>query len=341
MYQYRAISEFPECNWCINEIASDFLTVSSTGEFIRLNFDKDIGDKLSTNVQNLIQEEFDKFIKLFDIRNNIVDIIRTYVIEGEVCWENIINHEIPSLGIIGVKRLRNDFYDILINQATGENCGIYFDLDKYAQELQYTLSAYYNQNASIFNTIYTNGYRGLDFSSAQNVVPMTFPQITYFSHDKKSPNGRTTYSIIEGVKQAYYQLVLLQDAAVILRVTRAPQRLLFNIATGGMAEKTAADYVRRFAQKLNEKKVAKIDRQSNNSMIGKTYNPSSMLDSWVFPKSNANDGTTVSTVDSTAQYDQIDDLKFFLKRLIKQFGVPYTRYDNLESNSYRASTEIT
>jgi hypothetical protein len=76
-------------------------------------------------------------------------------------------------------------------------------------------------------------------------------------------------------------------------------------------------------------------------MIGKTYNPSSMLDSWVFPKSNANDGTTVSTVESTAQYDQIEDLKFFLKRLVKQFNVPYTRYDNLESNSYRASTEIT
>ena len=198
-----------------------------------------------------------------------------------------------------------------------------------------------SQNSAIFNTIYTNGYRGLDFSSAQNVVPLLFPQITYFSHDKKSPNGRVTYSIIEGVKQAYYQLVLLQDAAVILRVTRAPQRLLFNIATGGMADKVAHEYVRRFAQKLSEKKVAKIDRQSNNSMIGKTYNPSSMLDSWVFPKSNANDGTTVSTVESTAQYDQIEDLKFFLKRLVKQFNVPYTRYDNLESNSYRASTEIT
>lgn len=270
-----------------------------------------------------------------------MDIIRTYVIEGEVAWENIINHEIPSLGIIGVKRLRNDFYDILINQATGDNCGIYFDLDRYAQELQYTLSAYYSQNSAIFNTIYTNGYRGLDFSSAQNVVPLLFPQITYFSHDKKSPNGRVTYSIIEGVKQAYYQLVLLQDAAVILRVTRAPQRLLFNIATGGMADKVAHEYVRRFAAKLSEKKVAKIDRESNNSMIGKTYNPSSMLDSWVFPKSNANDGTTVSTVESTAQYDQIEDLKFFMKRLVKQFGVPYTRWDNLESNSYRASTEIT
>ena len=270
-----------------------------------------------------------------------MDIIRTYVIEGEVAWENIINHEIPSLGIIGVKRLRNDFYDILINQATGDNCGIYFDLDKYAQELQFTLSAYYSQNSAIFNTIYTNGYRGLDFSSAQNVVPLLFPQITYFSHDKKSPNGRVTYSIIEGVKQAYYQLVLLQDAAVILRVTRAPQRLLFNIATGGMADKVAHEYVQRFAAKLSEKKVAKIDRESNNSMIGKTYNPSSMLDSWVFPKSNANDGTTVSTVESTAQYDQIEDLKFFMKRLVKQFGVPYTRWDNLESNSYRASTEIT
>ena len=203
------------------------------------------------------------------------------------------------------------------------------------------MSAYYSQNSAIFNTIYTNGYRGMDFSSAQNVVPLLFPQITYFSHDKKSPNGRVTYSIIEGVKQAYYQLVLLQDAAVIMRVTRAPVRLLFNIATGGMADKVAHEYVRKFANKLSEKKVAKIDRQSNNSMIGKTYNPSSMLDSWVFPKSNANDGTTVSTVEQTAQYDQIEDLKFFLKRMIKQFGVPYTRWDNLESNSYRASTEIT
>lgn len=87
---------------------------------------------MNQQTQNLIQKEFDNFIKLFDIRNNIVDIIRTYVIEGEVAWENIINHEIPSLGIIGVKRLRNDFYDILINQATGDNCGIYFDLDRYA-----------------------------------------------------------------------------------------------------------------------------------------------------------------------------------------------------------------
>lgn len=132
LWQYRAIAEFPECNWCINEIASDFLTVSSTGEFIRLNFSPDIAEKLNQQQQELIQKEFENFVKLFDIRNNIVDIIRTYVIEGEVCWENIINHDIPTLGIIGVKRLRNDFYDILINQATGDNCGIYFDLDKYA-----------------------------------------------------------------------------------------------------------------------------------------------------------------------------------------------------------------
>ena len=47
LWQYRAISEFPECNWCINEIASDFLTVSSTGEFIRLNFDENISEKLN------------------------------------------------------------------------------------------------------------------------------------------------------------------------------------------------------------------------------------------------------------------------------------------------------
>ena len=54
LWQYRSIAEFPECNWCINEIASDFLTVSSTGEFIRLNFSPDIAEKLNPQQQDLI-----------------------------------------------------------------------------------------------------------------------------------------------------------------------------------------------------------------------------------------------------------------------------------------------
>jgi len=62
--------------------------------------------------------------------------------------------------------------------------------------------------------------------------------------------------LIDKTKQAYYQLDLLQDAAVILRVTRAPERLLFNVSTGKMNDNYAKAYVRDFANSLKAKKVA-------------------------------------------------------------------------------------
>ena len=340
--QYRIISEFPECVWCIREICSDFLTIDNQGEYVKLKISQSKQKDLSEQQIEVLEEEFKRLMALFDFKNNVYDYLSTFLIEGELAFENIIHHDTPTLGIVAVKKIRNDFYDLLIDKETGNNCGIYFDLDKYATEMQYSLSPFYNQASQIFNTMYASGYRGISLSTAQNIVPLLWPQVTYISSDHKSPDGRMCFSVIEDVKQAYYQLVLLQDAAVILRVTRAPQRLLFNIGTGGMNDRDGDEIIRRFAQSLKARKVAKPDfQQKNGSVIGNSYNPSTMLESWIFKKTTANDGTTVDTVASTSNYSEIDDLKYFLRRFIKQWGVPYSRYDqDKEPSAVRASTEI-
>ncbi len=340
--QYRIISEFPECAWCIREICSDFLTIDNQGRFINLKITPEKQKDLSEQQIEVLQDEFNRLINVFDFKNNVYDYVSTFLIEGELAFENIIHHDTPTLGIVAVKKMRNDFYDLLIDKETGNNCGIYFDLDKYATELQYSLSPFYNQSSLIFNTMYASGYRGISLATSQNIVPMLWPQVTYISSDHKSPDGRMCFSVIEDAKQAYYQLVLLQDAAVILRVTRAPQRLLFNIGTGGMNDRDGDEIIRRFAQSLKAKKVAKPDfQQKNGSVIGNSYNPSTMLESWIFKKTTANDGTTVDTVASTSNYSEIDDIKYFLRRLIKQFGVAYSRYDqDKEPSAVRAATEI-
>jgi hypothetical protein len=143
-----------------------------------------------------------------------------------------------------------------------------------------------------------------------------------------SPDGMICFPLVEKAKQAYYQYVLMKDAAVILRVTRAPERLLFNINTGNMNPKMADDYVRKFGNQLRNKKVVSSDPSKvGNQNITNVYNPTTMLESWIFSKSNANDGTTVDTIGSTAQYDQIEDLKFFQRSLLKQFKIPWTRFE--------------
>ena len=142
---------------------------------------------------------------------------------------------------------------------------------------------------------------------------MLWSQLTYINSGEYSHDGLISYPIMEKAKQAYYQFSLLKDAAVILRVTRAPERLLFNISTGKMNQNYAEEYVRNFANGLKQRKVASPDGKD----IAGVYNPQGMLEHFIFSKSDGNDGTTIETVNSTAAYDQIEDIKFFLKLYVK------------------------
>lgn len=92
---------------------------------------------------------------------------------------------------------------------------------------------------------------------------------------------------------------MIEDAAIILRVTHAPERLLFNVSTGKMNPNIAEEYVRRFANELKSKKVATPD---GKDVFG-VYSSPTMLKSYVFGKSDGNDGTSVESVGSSANYD--------------------------------------
>ena len=180
------------------------------------------------------------------------------------------------------------------------------------------------------------------FNSKEGCIPIIYPQITYFSSGDTSPDGLMTFPLIEKCKQAYHQLALMQDAAVILRVTRAPERLLFNISTGGMTDKMARQKIKEIAQELKSRKVVSSIGQDgkpqDGNNIAQVYNPVTMLETFFSGKSNANDGTTIQSVGSTADYDQISDIEFFLRRLFKQFKVPFSRYKTPENAMERDDT---
>lgn len=140
-----------------------------------------------------------------------------------------------------------------------------------------------------------------------------------------------SYPLIEKAKQAYYKLALLEDAAVILRVTRAPERLLFNVSTGRLDQNRADEYVRRFANSLHSKKTS----TPNGQDVVSTYSPITMLKSYVFGKSSDSDGTTVESVGSSASYDEIGDIEYFLRAFLKMFKVPFSRYKTPENTVER------
>lgn len=330
--QYRTISRFPECDWCLDEICDDFIHENDEGDVITLQLPEE-SDHLNDTKKDILQNEFRKYMELFKLKDDGFNLVKRYLIEGELCWENVIKNENPELGIIGVKFLPAEYYETLLDSRTNKPVGIYFDTERFTEQArEFALNNYYSSTSQIFSTMAIGvSVGGFDKDTC---IPFLYPQITYISSGDVSYDGLINYPILEKTKQAYHQLALLQDAAVILRVTRAPERLLFNVSTGRMNQNYADAYVRNFAMSLKSKKVPTHDGKD----IASVYNPVTMLESYIFGKSDGNDGTSVESVGSSADYEQIADIEYFLRRLMKQFKVPFTRYKTPENTMERDET---
>ena len=343
--QYRRISALPECDWCLEEIADDFIHTDEKQDFIKLiiNIPE---EHLSKERRKILNDEFSKFVSFFDLKNEGFELMKKLLIEGELAWENIINPKYPNLGIIGVRPIPAEYFETLLDKVTGLKIGIYIDKHKYASDLVRLMSQSYYINRNVFDM--NLGMSGRFSFDSENCLAFLWPQITYINSGQTTPDGMISLPVIEKAKQAYYQYTLLKDSAVILRVTRAPERLLVNVNTGNLPTKAALEKVREFANKMKQRKVLAASIQNNqgqdlgqgqmNPSSTNIYSPPAMNEIFVFGKSNANDGTTIENIGASADYDKIDDIKFFLKILCKQFKIPWSRVEapetiNEQSNS--------
>ena len=330
---WRNSSAFPEVNFCLEQIADDFVHYDENGDFIHLTLN-DKKESLNADRQEILQNEFRKYIALFNFRRNYFDLVKRFLIEGELAWENIIDPEHPTLGIKAVKFIPAEYYETLVDKKTGERVGIFIDAAKLKADINSIVSSSYFNSYKAFNAIYgttINSY------SDNTCIPFLWPQLTYISSAETTPDGLVPLSLLEKCKQAYYQLALMQDAAVVMRVTRAPEKLLFNIDISNMTPKQAQDYVRRFGRDLESKKIianpndlAKGNPDGSPNVMS-IYHPSGMNTKWVFGRPQGSEGTTVETVASTANFEQLDDIDYFLRRLLKQCNVPYSRYKTPEN----------
>lgn len=127
---YRRIAKYLICDWCLDEICDDFIHEDENNEFIKLK----LPDRLNSKQQDILQNEFKKYIDLFDLRDNGYSVIKRFLIEGELCWENVIKTKHPELGIIGVKLLPAEYYETLVDTKSGRPVGVVFDTEKFSKD---------------------------------------------------------------------------------------------------------------------------------------------------------------------------------------------------------------
>ena len=260
---YRVMAAYSEVDNALDEICDDLINVDMDGNIFKLKIIDEL--KVSDAAKKIIDEEFKKFIQIFNFDDEGWSIGRRLLTEGEVYYEHIISEEHPELGILGVLPLPSELIE-----------------PTYDNVQNYNIKGYLLQKPKLDPN---------DPTKVEKIeyIPMDKNQITYMNSGIWNQDKTYRLPFIENARKAYRQLTLIEDAIVIYRLSRAPERMVFKVDVGNMSTADAEAYVKRLMHNYWQKKTFDVDQ---NGLYTK-FNPQSMLDDFWFPKRTGSEGTTV------------------------------------------------
>jgi hypothetical protein len=127
-------------------------------------------------------------------------------------------------------------------------------------------------------------------------------------------------SILENIFKVYKLKELLEDAVLIYRVQRAPERRMFKIDVGNMPSHMAMAFVERVKNEIHQRRIPSL--YGGSSVVDATYNPLSMNEDYFFPVTAEGRGSSVEVLPGGQNLGEIDDLKYFNNRLARGLRVP-------------------
>lgn len=128
-------------------------------------------------------------------------------------------------------------------------------------------------------------------------------------------------SLLESIFKVYKQKELLEDAIIIYRIQRAPERRVFYIDVGNMPSHIAMSFVERVKNEVNQRRIPSVTGGSQ-SVIDAGYNPLSINEDYFFPQTAEGRGSKVEVLPGGTNLGEIDDLKYFTNKLFRALRIP-------------------
>ena len=162
---------------------------------------------------------------------------------------------------------------------------------------------------------------GTRFSNSQNEVAIDAKHVVHLSMseglDNNYPFGN---SLLESVFKVFKQKELLEDAILIYRIQRAPERRIFYIDVGNMPSHLAMGFVERVKNEIHQRRIP--SSTGGGSAIDSAYNPLSINEDYFFPQTAEGRGSKVETLPGGTNLGEIDDLRFFTNKLMRALRIP-------------------
>jgi hypothetical protein len=304
--RYREMANHPECDQAITEIVDEAITSNPTGKAVDIVMDE---LKQPESIKKKIREEFDSILRMMNFQNLSDDIFRRWYIDGRLYYHVVVNEKNPKQGI---QELR--FIDPRKIRKVRE---IKKDRDpKTGAQVIVSIAEYYvfNDRGTTTQTYTSGTNQGL------KIAPESVINVNSGLMDAKNT---FVISYLHKAIKPLNQLRMIEDAVVIYRLSRAPERRIFYIDVGNLPKGKAEQYLRDIMIKYKNKMVY----DANTGELRDDRKHMSMLEDFWLPRREGGKGTEITTLPAGQNLGQMDDVIYFQKKLLQSMNVPYSRLE--------------
>jgi hypothetical protein len=322
--RYREASMYADCSTAIDEIVTEAIAAVDDEAPVQLNLD---GVDLPDNIKKAMQDQFNTIVRLLGFNIKGFDIFRRWYVDGRIYYQKIIDEKNPKRGIIELRQIdpRKIRKVREIKKDKDQKTGV--DLIKSIEEF-----FIYNEKGINYQPNYTTSTPGTNQG-----LRISLDSISYVPSGLNDSEKNVVLSYLHKAIKPVNQLKMMEDALVIYRLSRAPERRIFYIDVGNLPKLKAEQYLKDIMARYRNK----IVYDSATGEIRDDRKFMSMLEDFWLPRREGGRGTEITTLPGGENLGQIDDINYFQNKLYQALNVPLSRMQPQQGISFGRATEIT
>ena len=334
--KYREMSLQPEVESAIDDIVNEFVSYDSEQKLVDIVLDDlEFGNK----VKDKIRDEFNSILQMLDFNTSGYEIIRRWYIDGRLYYHTIIDIQNPREGIQEIryidprkirkireiKRVRRN------SQASTAGQQVHTTETKQEYFMYSERGFSGGTRAGVSTTSYQPSAAG------STGIRIATDSIIHVTSGLMDASNQMVLSYLHKAIKPLNQLRTLEDATVIYRISRAPERRIFYIDVGNLPKIKAEQYLRDMMVRHKNRLV--YDATTGDIRDDRKF--MTMLEDFWLPRREGGKGTEITTLPGGQNLGEIDDVLYFQKKMYKSLGVPVSRLESEGGFNLGRAAEIT
>jgi hypothetical protein len=316
--RYRTMALVPECDSAIEDIINESLASNDLDAPVSINLDR--VNKVTNGIKDKVRKEFEEVLTLLGFRDLSHDIYRKWYVDGRLYYHKMVDEKRPKLGIQGLRPIDPQKIRKIreVKKEKDEKTGV---------EIVEDILEYYIYNDEGFDKTGNN---------TGQTVRIHNDAVTHVTSGLLDYNKTVVVGYLHKALKPVNQLRMLEDALVIYRISRAPERRIFYIDVGNLPKARAEQYLKEVQTNYRNKLVYNAD----TGEVKDDRRHMNMLEDFWLPRREGGRGTEITTLPGGQNLGEIEDILYFQKKLYKSLNVPISRLETETAFAIGRATEI-